>query len=184
MPGHVYRHEVIGDQKTVLADQLSASQDQVRTLQAELAVYQQLLNEAKAASSSRVAGTSTGAEGGGAGSREAGTSAEEGSGKLLDERTLRLLEEVAGLRETLDSSIQNSNTLAEQLRGRLGHTYADHTSMEGDGVLDASRAHKATGTREKGSGSGHTHQRSVQTQYTVRANMTSAGFQTNPRGGH
>ena len=172
---------MIGDEKTVLAEQLKCCRDQVQTLQAELAIYRSLLEEArKGTSGSREAGAQTGpgAEGGGA----------QGAG-VLDERTLRVLEEVARLREQLDGSIQNNNTLAEELRARLDRServHLDHSDMSVE--EGGSRADKATGTggvttRERGSGSDHTHQGTMQTQYTVKANVTTSGFQTKPRGG-
>jgi hypothetical protein len=169
------RHHVAGGQRDVLADQLKSCQEQVQTLQAELAIYQSLLEAARKDSAEVGAQASPG----GSGAQGSGT-----KGGLLDERTLRVLEEVAGLREQLDSSIRNNNTLAEELRDRLDRSegaHSDHT----DG--HETHANKATGTggastKEKGSGSGHAHQRSVQTQYTVRANVTASGFQTKPRG--
>lgn len=155
------------DQNAILADQLKSCQEQVQTLQAELAIYQSLLEEARDSSGR----AQTSPKGGRA---QAGV-AKEG---LLDERTMR----VAGLREQLDSSIRNNNTLAEQLRVRLDHSeraHLDHSYSNGHVSLEegVSHADKATGT-------GHSNQRTVQTQYTVKANVTTSGFQTKPRGGH
>lgn len=159
----------------MLADQLKSSREQVLTLQAELAIYQKLLEEAKKKKKQKSAGGEAGAL----------TGAAEGG--LLDERTMRVLEEVARLREQLDSSIQNNNTLAEELRARLDQSYSEGNISQEGGVshVDKATGTSGTHTKEKGSGSGHTHhQRTVQTQYTVKANVTSAGFQTKPRGGH
>lgn len=94
-------------------------------------------------------------------------------GGVLEERILRLLQEVSSLREKLDTSIRNYNTLAEELRERLGHT----SSVGGVSTYTS----KWTSTRKgmgKDTGSGsnwdHTHKhRSVHTKSAV-----SSGVQT------
>ena len=155
-------------------EQLSSLQEQVLTLQAELAIYQKLLEEATSPSSPTDGGAKASA-GGSEGGR--------GGRGLLDEKTTRLLEEVSRLREQLDGSIRSNHTLYQQLRSRLDRTYTDgHTSTDGGAAAATlSRADKAVGTdssfEERGSGG------SVQTQYTVKANVTTSGFQTGrPRG--
>ena len=145
-------------QKTMLTEQLSSCQEQVRTLQSELDIYQKLLKDARKSSSA-------------GGHMEVGVQASTSGGGGRGESLDHILEEVAGLRDQLDTSIQNNNSLADQLRTRLDHTFAG-----------ASFTDKSPRTKEKGSGTGHTHLRSTQTQHSVRTNVSSSGAQTRPRG--
>ena len=134
------RHYVMGDHKSVLADQLASCQEQVRTLQSELAIYQQLLEEVRTSSASTtVAGAQASPSGEGA----------RRKGGVADERVLRLLREVGGLREQLDTCIRNNNTMAEELKGRL-----DHTSGGGASKQRSTYTSMRSSTLTKGGGKG------------------------------
>lgn len=166
------RHNVLGDQKSVLTDQLASFRDQVHTLQSELAIYQKLLEEVQktpASSASREAGT------------QAATEEDEGSGGVVEERVVQLLKEVGGLREQLDSSIQHNSTLAEELRAKLDRTFTDGGHAYSDYASKATST-KGVNTRDRGSGSSwdHTHHRSVHT--TKTSGMATSGTQTKPGG--
>ncbi len=85
--------------------------------------------------------------------------AEGGDREGMYERVLKLLADVADLRDQLDGSIRNHSDLSERLRTRLSHASFE-MSATGEGM--SSHADKASGTkgsrtREKGSGSGYLH---------------------------
>ena len=131
----------------------------MRTLQSELAIYQQLLEDVRKTSAANT-GTQASPVGG-----EGGAS----KGGVLEERVLRLLQEVSSLREQLDTSIRSNNSLAEQLREKLGH----HTSFSVGGASPRTGADKGRGS---GSSWDHTHKhRSVHA--TITSTLTS-GSQT------
>lgn len=98
----------------------------MRTLQSELEIYQQLLEELKKAASRREAGTQAGQD-----EEDGGSPLPRGRG-VLDERVTQLLEEVAHLRDQLDGSIRGNNTLADQLKTKLGHTRQRETGITSD----------------------------------------------------
>lgn len=153
------RYHILGDQKDVLTEQVSSYQDQIRGLQSELAIYIKEIEGLKR-------------------SRDTGAQAESERGRLFE-----LLEEVAALRDQLNSSVRSYNTLAQQLRSRLGHTsFSSHTHFSGGvGGVYSSYADKATNTDEsrvktdKGSGSSwdHTHKRSTHTFVRSKTTATS-----------
>lgn len=96
-------------------------------------------------------------------------------GGVIEEKVLRLLQEVSSLREQLDGSIQNNNTLAEELRDRLGHT----SSVGGA----SAHASKWTSTRSKGAdkdkgGSSRDHTHKHRSVHATITSTVSTGAQT------
>jgi hypothetical protein len=99
----------LSEQRNLLTSQLSSCQQQVTALQAELKLYQKLVRDS---------GTAAG------GSGDAG---------LSSSATLRLLDEVKGLRKQLQRGIRNNDALAQQLRSKLEPQSEREEEEEGDG---------------------------------------------------
>ena len=125
----VYRNALLEEQKSLLDTQLSVCQEQVGTLQGEVALYQKLLQSrvrerkatAAAAAAMAVGEDSPDAppgSGGGRGEEEEGEEG-EGEGEEGAEAVLEFVEEMRGLRNQLDETIQNNAALANELRARL-----------------------------------------------------------------